>query len=114
VDVGFSTVKAVIAQKIVPGFADRYLAETGYDSQQTSEPADPNRPDNLFNPVPGDFAAHGRFDSQARSISLPFSIKKHRALALATPAVIGLGLAVWKLAAKLLSQHDRRHGSEAA
>jgi hypothetical protein len=33
-DVGFSTIKAVIAQKIVPGFADRYLATTGYDSQQ--------------------------------------------------------------------------------
>jgi short-subunit dehydrogenase len=114
VDVGFSTIKAVVAQKIVPGFADRYLAETGYDSQQTSEPADPNRPDNLFNPVPGDFAAHGRFDSQARGISLPFLIKKHRALALATPMAIGVGLAVWKLAAKLSSRHNQLHDPKAA
>lgn len=77
VDVGFSTIKAVVAQKIVPGFADRYLAAMGYESQQTSESIEPNRPDNLFEPVQGQFAAHGRFDLQARSTSLQFSIKKH-------------------------------------
>ena len=113
-DVGFSTIKAVVAQKIVPGFADRYLAATGYDSQQTSEPADPNRPDNLFTPVHGQFAAHGRFDSKARVMSLQFSIKKHRTLAIAAPVVIGLGLAVWKVAEKLLSRRNRLHGPKAA
>jgi len=33
-DVGFSTIKAVVAQKIVPGFADRYLAATGYEANK--------------------------------------------------------------------------------
>src|SRR5215468_8812048 len=81
-DVGFSTIRAVVVQKLVPGFADHYLAAMGYDSQQTSEPADPNRPDNLFTPVHGQFAAHGQFDSRARVMSLRFSIKKRRTPAL--------------------------------
>ena len=101
VDVGFSTIKAIMAEKIVPGFADRYLAATGYESQQTSESVNPNRPDNLFAPVRGEFAAHGRFDAQARAVSLQFSIKKRvPSLALAASIVIGLGFTVWKLAGK--------------
>src|ERR687886_733354 len=36
--VGFSTVKAIIGNKLVPGFADWYLARTGYTSQQTNAP----------------------------------------------------------------------------
>jgi short-subunit dehydrogenase len=115
VDVGFSTIKAVVAQKIVPGFADRYLAATGYESQQTAESVPPNRPDNLFVPVPGEFAAHGRFDSQARSASFQFSIKKQvRALAFAAPVIIGLGLTVWKLAMKRSSHRGRARGPKAA
>ena len=54
--------KAVVGNKIAPGFADRYLARHGFADQQTDEPEDPDRPDNLFEPVPGDFGAHGRFD----------------------------------------------------
>src|SRR5438034_7511589 len=67
--VGWPTVKAVVGNKLVPGLADRYLARTGYDAQQTGEPADPNRPDNLFAPAPGDFAAHGVFDREAKTAS---------------------------------------------
>ena len=77
VDVALPTVVAVAAQKIAPGFADYYLAKTGYDSQQTQTPVDPNRPDNLFRTVPGDYAAHGRFDSQAHAVSVQFWLKKH-------------------------------------
>jgi len=47
-------------------------------------------------------------------MSLQFSIKKRRTLALAAPAVIGLGLAVWKLVAKLSSRHNRQHSPKAA
>ena len=47
-----------------------YLAKNGYDAQQTGEPEDPNRPDNLFEPVPGDQAARGPFDDQAKPRSL--------------------------------------------
>jgi NAD(P)-dependent dehydrogenase (short-subunit alcohol dehydrogenase family) len=68
--VGWPTVKAIVGNKVVPGVADRYLAKTGYDSQQTPEPVHPDRPDNLFDSAPGDVAAHGPFDDRARPRSL--------------------------------------------
>ena len=76
--VSFSSVKAIVGNKIFPGFLDKYLARYGYDAQQTSEPADPNRPDNLWNPIPKDFGAHGRFDKQAHSRSLHLWATTHR------------------------------------
>jgi short-subunit dehydrogenase len=67
--VGWPTIKAVVGNAVAPGLADRYLAKNGYKAQQTSEPADHDRPDNLFEPVPGDQGAHGPFDAEARSRS---------------------------------------------
>jgi NAD(P)-dependent dehydrogenase (short-subunit alcohol dehydrogenase family) len=87
--VGFSTVKAIIGNKLVPGFADWYLARTGYKSQQTDEPADPHRPNNLWQPVPGDHGAHGSFDRRARDTSVQLWADTHRGWF----ALAGLGLA---------------------
>ncbi len=63
--VGFPTVEAIVANKIAPGILDHYLGRTGYKSQQTNEPEDPNRPNNLWEPVPGDHGSHGTFDNRA-------------------------------------------------
>jgi NAD(P)-dependent dehydrogenase (short-subunit alcohol dehydrogenase family) len=68
--VGWPTVKAIYGQELAPSYADRYLAEHGYDGQQTSKPVSPERPDNLFQPVPGAYSAHGIFDDRAHSFSL--------------------------------------------
>ena len=76
--VGWSTLKAVFGNKIAPGFADRRLAQMGYESQLTSELEDPERPNNLFSPVPGDFGAHGRFDARARAHTTQSWITRHR------------------------------------
>jgi short-subunit dehydrogenase len=67
--VGWPTVKAITGNKLAPGLVDRYLARQGYDAQQTKEPVADNRPDNPFDPAPGDFAAHGIFDAQAKGAS---------------------------------------------
>lgn len=66
--VGFSTVLAVVVQKLIPGLADLYLGRTGYASQQTPEPISPGRPDNLYEPSDRtkDFGAHGEFDAEAK------------------------------------------------
>src|SRR5216117_2247422 len=69
ISVGMTTVAAIWANKIAPGLLDRYLARTGYDAQQTDEPADPNQPDNLWQPLPGDHGAHGRFGSRTSTVS---------------------------------------------
>lgn len=60
-----SALKAIVGQKLAPGLVDRLLARTGFASQQTDEPVDPNRPNNLHDPVPGDHGAHGSFDARA-------------------------------------------------
>jgi len=70
ISVGMPTVEAIWGNKIASPLLDRYLARTGYDSQQTDQPADPNRPDNLWHPLPGDHGAHGRFASRSRNGSL--------------------------------------------
>jgi len=68
--VAWPTIKAIVGSTVAPWYADRYLARNGYDDQQTDEREDHDRPDNLFEPVPGDQAAHGPFDARAHSRSL--------------------------------------------
>ncbi|HEX2903981.1 MAG TPA: SDR family oxidoreductase [Jatrophihabitans sp.] len=69
--VGSSTMGTLAANAIAPGVLDRYLARTGFNSQQTSKRRDPDAPVNLWDPADGpdghDFGAHGRFDSKAHS-----------------------------------------------
>ncbi|HET9448174.1 MAG TPA: SDR family oxidoreductase [Steroidobacteraceae bacterium] len=65
--VGWPAVKAILSTRLFPGLGDRLAARDAYESQMTDEPARPDRADNLFEPVPGDFGAHGRFDDRARS-----------------------------------------------
>ncbi len=89
---GGSTVKAILATKLAPGLLDRLLARTGYTAQMSEEPADPAAPDNLFQPVPGDHGAHGRFDRRATASSLQLWATAHRQ-ALAIGGGIALGLA---------------------
>jgi short-subunit dehydrogenase len=76
--VGWPTVKAIVGNKIAPSFADLFLARTGYDAQLMGDPVQPDRPDNLFDPVPGDFAAHGRFDDRAKPRSLQLQATLNR------------------------------------
>jgi NAD(P)-dependent dehydrogenase (short-subunit alcohol dehydrogenase family) len=76
--VGLPTVQAILGDRIAPGLLDRVLARIGYDSQQTNEPEDPTRPDNLWAPVEGDRGAHGRFDARAKPVSLQAWSTQHR------------------------------------
>jgi short-subunit dehydrogenase len=98
--VGFPTVKAILANRIAPGLIDRYLAKAGYSGQLTGEPNDPAAPGNLFEPVPGAYSAHGRFDRLARAESMEMFTSRHRD---AFWAVVGVGvlLGVHRLAKRL-------------
>jgi NAD(P)-dependent dehydrogenase (short-subunit alcohol dehydrogenase family) len=88
--VGMRSVKAIVANKIAPGFLDHFLARTGYDSQQYDGPEDRNRPDNLWQPVPGDHGTHGAFDARARSWSPQLWTSEHRTLI--SLAALALGI----------------------
>ena len=86
------TVEAIVANKIAPGLLDHYLGRTGYDSQQTNEREDPNRPNNLWEPVPGDHGTHGTFDSRAHEHSSELWLGLHRGwVGLALAALTGAG-----------------------
>jgi FAD/FMN-containing dehydrogenase/Fe-S oxidoreductase/short-subunit dehydrogenase len=76
--VGRSTVEAIWADKFIPSLLDKKFASSGYEMQQTEEAEDPNRPDNLFAPVPGDPGAHGAFDVQASEASPVLWLSENR------------------------------------
>ena len=78
--VGLSTEVAIVGNKAAPGAGDWYLARQGYEAQQTSEPEDPGRRDNLWQPVDDDrdFGAHGRFAPRARPSSWQTWLTEHR------------------------------------
>ena len=90
VSVGFSTLVAITADKIAPGLLDKRLAATGYEAQQTGEPEDPSRPNNLWEPVDQDRGAHGTFDDRARSRSLQFWVSTHPAVLAAIAGGVAL------------------------
>jgi hypothetical protein len=87
--VGASTLATVLANRIVPAALDRYLAKTGYDSQQTDELEQP-RSDNLWQPLdaPGghDYGAHGEFDERSHPHSAELFLSRHPALTTAGTA----------------------------
>lgn len=93
---GWSTVKAIFGNKLVPSYADHYLAKMGYDAQQYDGHEDPNRPNNLYEPVPGDHGAHGKFDTRAHDTSLELWAETHTKLLAITG---GLGFAAAALGA---------------
>ncbi len=93
--IGLSTVIVIQGNKILPAFGDWYLGKTGFKSQQTSQPADPNRPNNLWEPVDGkgggDHGAHGAFDDKAMNRSWQLWADMHmRPLALAGVGLFGV------------------------
>jgi NADP-dependent 3-hydroxy acid dehydrogenase YdfG len=88
--VGVSTVVAVTGESIAPELTDRYLAKSGYDAQMTSEPLDRARQDNLWEPVPGDHGAHGRFDGRAADKAPTFTDRSLTLLHGVLPLALGV------------------------
>jgi NAD(P)-dependent dehydrogenase (short-subunit alcohol dehydrogenase family) len=91
--VGLPSVITAWVNRIAPGLADWYLARTAYESQHTDQPVDPERVDNLWTPVGGDYSARGHFSHVARDYSPQQWISRNRGwLALACVVVGGWAL----------------------
>jgi NAD(P)-dependent dehydrogenase (short-subunit alcohol dehydrogenase family) len=92
--VAWPTVKAVVGEKFVPGYIDEKLGHDGYSGEETSIPADPGRPDNLWGPAPGAYGAHGRFDDRSKDVSIELWLAKRKPwLALAGAVTLGAAIA---------------------
>jgi NAD(P)-dependent dehydrogenase (short-subunit alcohol dehydrogenase family) len=94
--VGGSTAATLLAQKFAAPVLDRYLARTGYDSQQTDQQASPRRRDNLWEPVDDpagtDRGAHGSFDDRSHQRSAELWLSRHaRAVLAVTGVALGAG-----------------------
>jgi NAD(P)-dependent dehydrogenase (short-subunit alcohol dehydrogenase family) len=77
--VGFPTYEAILGNKIAPWYADWVLARTGFDGQQTKEPADPNRKNNVWQPVDEDRGPYGDFKNIAKDHSFTLWLSMNRA-----------------------------------
>jgi short-subunit dehydrogenase len=108
--VGGSTAAVITGNKVAPGLGDWYLGKTGFQSQQRKEPVDPNRPNNLYEPVSGDHGAHGEFDRIAHGFSWQLWADQHRGL-LAGGGLLGLAGGLCLLARR---QHGSRTDSSPA
>src|SRR2546421_2890412 len=86
--VGWGAQKLLWGQKLSPRAADPVLLRTGWKSQHTEELKPTSSPDNLFEPIPGDPGAHGRFDDRSRATTAWTWLRLRRGL---IGAGLGLG-----------------------
>jgi hypothetical protein len=94
--VGLPTVYTIVGNKLAPWLAERYLARTAVDGQQTPDAFDGQRAANLFEPVDADHdeGAHGVFEAEAHGRSAQAWLSRHRiASALGAAALAGAGVA---------------------
>jgi NAD(P)-dependent dehydrogenase (short-subunit alcohol dehydrogenase family) len=105
--VGAMTALAIWGNAFASALGDRYLARTGFDAQQTDRPADANRPDNLWQPLPGEHGAHGRFADRSSSSSPQTWVNERLPLLLAIVAGAGLTWTVRKWFGRSIAFSDR-------
>ncbi len=91
VNLGFPTTLSIVANNFVPGLLDHYLAWKGLSSQKASWPIEPDRFDNLWEPVAGDHGAHGEFDSMAHESTVQWWMVRNRAWLLGAAGVAAAG-----------------------
>jgi NAD(P)-dependent dehydrogenase (short-subunit alcohol dehydrogenase family) len=93
--IGWSTVEAILGQRVIPGLLDKYLTRRAWESQVTAvlpagHPLE-HTADNVDMPLAGDRGAHGPFDARARSVSTQLWASTNRGwLALGSIAAIAL------------------------
>jgi NAD(P)-dependent dehydrogenase (short-subunit alcohol dehydrogenase family) len=68
--VSWGAQKLLWGQKLSPRAGDLVLLRNGWRGQHTGEPKPIDAPDNLFETLPGDPGAHGRFDDRSRRKTL--------------------------------------------
>ena len=96
---GWPTVETIVADTVVPGLLDRFLARKAVDGQKTDKPVPPRRRDNLFKTVRSRHTTRGSFSAEAShsAVLLPAPLARIGVVALGALAFFGLGAAVRSL-----------------
>jgi short-subunit dehydrogenase len=68
--VGFSAIEAIVGEMVFPPLLDRIVAKSGFEGQISDVPEVPGRPNNLYQAVPRDVGARGRFGDKAKPSAL--------------------------------------------
>ena len=114
VEVGMPAVEAIWGDKAASSVLDHQLARVGFKGQQDPEPVSSDRKDNLFEPVPGDHGAHGRFDDESVDSSAELWISEHKkelglaAVGAAAVAAAGAGFMLATRSGKARSSRGAR------
>jgi NAD(P)-dependent dehydrogenase (short-subunit alcohol dehydrogenase family) len=77
---GWGAQKLLWAQKLSPRAGDAMLLRNGWRGQHTEELKPTDSPDNLFEPMPGNPGAQGRFADEARESTAWTWLRLHRGL----------------------------------
>jgi NAD(P)-dependent dehydrogenase (short-subunit alcohol dehydrogenase family) len=98
--VGETTAATLLANAVAPGLLDRYLARTGFTSQQTDQPRDPDQPENLWEPADErrDYGAHGSFDQRSHRRSPQVWASQHHGVLAAVGGLALAGAVAWRRA----------------
>lgn len=83
--IGWTTIKVILGNMLLPGVVDRYLARAAFAAQETDTPVTPNRQDNLNAPVHKLHRTRGSFGREANAHALTVA----GPLARLTPVVAG-------------------------
>jgi NAD(P)-dependent dehydrogenase (short-subunit alcohol dehydrogenase family) len=105
--VGWPTFLTIVGNMVAPSFMDWYLGRTAVQGQETAEPVQPNRRDNLLAPITELHATHGRFGSIAKPQAMILSGSWARA------GVIAAGAFAFLLLGRLSASSRRAVGPDA-
>jgi NAD(P)-dependent dehydrogenase (short-subunit alcohol dehydrogenase family) len=92
---GWGAQKLLWGQKLSPRAGDLVLLRNGWKGQHTGEDKPVGSPDNLFDPLPGDHGARGRFAGRSRASTVWTSLRLRRRLL--GVAAAGVGLATMRI-----------------
>jgi NAD(P)-dependent dehydrogenase (short-subunit alcohol dehydrogenase family) len=92
--VSWGAQKLLWGQKLSPRAGDLMLLRMGWKSQHTGEPKLVDSPDNLFETLPDDPGAHGRFDEESRRSTAWTALRLALTSKKAALTLVGLGAPV--------------------
>jgi NAD(P)-dependent dehydrogenase (short-subunit alcohol dehydrogenase family) len=104
--IGWGAQKLLWGQKLSPRAGDLVLRRSGWDDQHTGEPKPVESPDNLFEPLPGDRGAQGRFAAESRSSTVWTRLRLRPRLSTVL-ALLGVGAPVAAAATAVRRSGDR-------